>query len=720
MAKPSYSSKKRLLFVFGIVVLIVIALIGRLGYLQIVTGEELKKGALEQWTKGITIKSKRGIIYDRKGKKLAVSISALTVWANPPDIEDPERTAEEVARVLGLDEEVVYAKITKKIGNEKLKQWITKEEAIELRKLKLPGIDIVDDNKRYYPYGNFAAFVLGFTDIDNNGLEGIEKTYDKYLAGTPGRWIKTTDAASRQLPFDGEKIYEASDGLSAVLTIDETIQHFTEKAAEEALIVNKAKNVSIIMMDPRTGDILALANKKDYDPNNPRKALDEEKQKYWDTLSQPELLEQWYETWRNYAISDVYEPGSTFKIITAAAAIEENIAQPDTHFFCNGFVKDIKGVVLKCSRWYNPHGDQTLLEAMNNSCNVAFVDLGRRVGKETLLNYIKAFGFGETTDIDLNGEQGGIIPSTADVIKEVNLATMSYGHGIAVTPMQLANSVAALANGGNLMKPRLVKELIDDEGKTVISYEPEIKRKVISETTSKKMLEMLEAVVAEGTGTKAYIPGFRVGGKTGTAQKIVDGRYVPGKYIASFAAVAPVDDPQIAMLVIIDEPSTGQYYGGTIAAPVARDVLEETLNYLEITPVFTEEEKKLIVENVIVPDIRNMKIGEAGKTLTNAGLKYTTEYLYLTSDSIVLDQFPLPNTEVQKGSIVDLYLNVREGEIIIMPYLIGKDRQEVIQILDELNLNYDLNGEGKAKNQNPLAGEEIQSDRKIEVEFGDT
>lgn len=720
MAKPSYSSKKRLLFVFGIVVLIVIALIGRLGYLQIVTGEELKKGALEQWTKGITIKSKRGIIYDRKGKKLAVSISALTVWANPPDIEDPERTAEEVARVLGLDEEVVYAKITKKIGNEKLKQWITKEEAIELRKLKLPGIDIVDDNKRYYPYGNFAAFVLGFTDIDNNGLEGIEKTYDKYLAGTPGRWIKTTDAASRQLPFDGEKIYEASDGLSAVLTIDETIQHFTEKAAEEALIVNKAKNVSIIMMDPRTGDILALANKKDYDPNNPRKALDEEKQKYWDTLSQPELLEQWYETWRNYAISDVYEPGSTFKIITAAAAIEENIAQPDTHFFCNGFVKDIKGVVLKCSRWYNPHGDQTLLEAMNNSCNVAFVDLGRRVGKETLLNYIKAFGFGETTDIDLNGEQGGIIPSTADVIKEVNLATMSYGHGIAVTPMQLANSVAALANGGNLMKPRLVKELIDDEGKTVISYEPEIKRKVISETTSKKMLEMLEAVVAEGTGTKAYIPGFRVGGKTGTAQKIVDGRYVPGKYIASFAAVAPVDDPQIAMLVIIDEPSTGQYYGGTIAAPVARDVLEETLNYLEITPVFTEEEKKHIVENVIVPDIRNMKIGEAGKTLTNAGLKYTTEYLYLTSDSIVLDQFPLPNTEVQKGSIVDLYLNVREGEIIIMPYLIGKDRQEVIQILDELNLNYDLNGEGKAKNQNPLAGEEIQSDRKIEVEFGDT
>ncbi|MDR7857184.1 penicillin-binding transpeptidase domain-containing protein [Tissierella sp.] len=720
MAKPSYSSKKRLLVALGIIVVVFIALIGRLAYLQVVTGEELKKGALEQWTKGITIKSKRGIIYDRNGKKLAVSVSASTVWVSPADVKDARNTAKEVARVLDLDEEAVYAKLTKKIGYEKIKQWVTKEEATELRRLKLKGIDIVDDNRRYYPYGNFASFVLGFTNTDNNGLYGIEQTYDKKLTGTPGKWIKTTDAASRQLPFDGEKIYEASDGLSLVLTIDEIIQHFAEKAAEEAMIVNQAKTVSIIMMNPKTGDILAMANKGDYDPNEPRIPLDDKTKEEWAALPQEELQKRWYDMWRNYAINDAYEPGSTFKIITAAAAIEENVVQPDTHFYCNGFIKDIKGVTLKCSSWYNPHGDQTFLEGMNNSCNIVFVNTGRKLGKENLYKYIKGFGFGENTGIDLNGEQGGIIPQSVDVIKEVGLATMSYGHGIAVTPLQLVNALSAIANGGNLMEPRLVKELIDADGNIVETYEPIVKRKVISETTSKTMLNMLESVVSEGTGSKSYIPGYRVGGKTGTAQKVIDGRYVQGKYIASFAAVAPVDDPQIAILVIIDEPSAGAYYGGTIAAPVAKTVLEETLNYLEVPTIFTEEEKELVVENVIVPDVRNTEIGEAGKALTAIGLKYTTEYVDLTSESKVLDQFPLPGTEVQIGSIIDLYLNDKDEEMIIMPSLIGKDKTEVISILNELNLNYELKGEGKAIRQNPTFGEHININTKIEVEFGET
>ena len=719
MARPSYSSKKRLLFVLGVVIFISTFLIGRLGYLQVVKGEELKKGALEQWTKGITIKSKRGIIYDRKGKKLAVSVSASTVWASPADIKDPDKTAKEVARILNLDEEQVYSKITKKIGTEKLKQWITREEAQELRKLKLSGIEIVDDNRRYYPYGNFASYVLGFTNIDNNGLEGIENTYDKYLTGTPGKWVKTTDAASRQLPFDGEKIYEASDGLSVVLTIDETIQHFAEKAAEETHTLTQAKNVSIIVMEPKTGDILALTTKPDYDPNEPRVPLNEATKKQWENLSSEELQKRWYDMWRNFAISDAYEPGSTFKIITAATALEENIIKPETHFYCNGFVRDIKGAVLKCSRWYNPHGSLNFREGMNTSCNVVFVDVGRKVGKETFMKYIKAFGFGEKTEIELNGEQAGIIPGNIDNIKEVNLATMSYGHGIAITPLQLINAVSAVANGGNLMTPRLVKELIDDDGKVVESFPPELKRKVISESTSKTMLELLENVVRDGTGTSAYIPGFRVGGKTGTAQKIIDGRYAPGKYIGSFVAVAPADDPQVAILVVVDEP-VGQYYGGTVAAPAAKSVLEDTLNYLEVAPKFTEDEKKMVAEKVIVPDVVGKKIGEAGKYLTDLGLKYTTEYSDLTSESTIIDQFPLPNTEVQKGSIIDLYLNIKPVEKIIMPDLTSKTKAEVMEILDDLNLNYELKGEGTVINQTPASGLQISTDEKIEVEFGDT
>lgn len=718
--KPSYSSKKRLLFMLVVVFIVSVVLIFRLGYLQVVRGQELKKGALQQWTRGITIKSKRGVIYDKKGQKLAVSISASTVWASPADVKtgDPKKTAKEVARVLDMDEDLVYEKITKNIRTERIKQWVSREEAIELRKLNLPGIEIVDDNKRYYPYGNFASHILGFTNIDNKGLDGIESTYDKYLTGVPGKWVKTTDAPGRQLPFDSEKIYEASNGLSVVLTIDETIQHFTEKAAQEALELNGAKNVSVIVMDPNNGDILAMTSKPDYDPNQPRLPLDKETEKEWEDLPQEELSKKWNAMWRNFAINDIYEPGSTFKLVTAATALEENIVTPESNFHCNGF-RDINGAILKCARWYNPHGDQTLREAMNQSCNVAFVDLGRKIGKDLFYKYIQAFGFGESTGIDLNGEERGIIPYSVKNIKEVNLATMSYGHGVAVTPLQLINAVSAISNGGNLMKPRLVKELVDENGEVQISYDPEIKRQVISKNTSDTMLTMMGEVVSEGTGKNAYIPGYRIGGKTGTAQKIIDGRYAPGKYIGSFIGVAPVDDPQVTILVVVDDPN-GIYYGGSVAAPIAKDILEETLQYLEIAPVFTEKEKNKVEEKVMVPDVRNIAIGKAGEILKATGLKYTTEYLDFTHESKVLDQFPLAGVWLEKGSIVDLYLDDSKNEIIIVPDLINKSKDQVIKILNDLNLNYDLNGTGKVKKQNPIPGVKITIDEKIQVEFDGT
>lgn len=718
MQTPNRSTKLRLRIILGVVIGLVILLVGRLFYLQIYKNEELKKGALEQWTKGIDIKSNRGIIYDRKGKKLAVSVTAYTVWATPADIKDPAATANTVSEILEMDQALVLEKLTKNTRTEKVKQWITRDEALELRKLNIRGITVVDDSKRYYPYGNFASYILGFTDVDNNGLYGVEKTYDKYLTGIPGKWVKTTDAANRQLPYDGEKIYDAQDGLSVVLTIDETIQHFAEKEATQALLDNKAKNVSIIIMDPYTGDILALANKPDYNPNEPRVPLDEATKAEWEGLPIEQLQEKWYSMWRNFAINDIYEPGSTFKIVTAAAALEENSANLNTHYFCDGFVRDIKGVVIKCASWYNPHGDQDFAEAFSNSCNVAFVNMGRQVGKEKLYKYIKAFGFGENTGIELLGESPGIIPSSTDVIKEVNLATLSYGHGIAVTPLQMVNAFSTIANGGNLMKPRLIKELIDHEGNIVESYPVEVKRKVLSEETSEKMLLLLEGVVKDGTGRRAYIPGYNVGGKTGTAMKIIDGRYVDGKYIASFGVVAPADDPKIVALIIIDEPQ-GVYYGGTIGGPVAQAVVEETLNYLEVQRKFSDEELKEIDTKVVVPDVRNLKIGEAGKTLTDLGLKYTTEYLEITTDSIIMDQFPLPETEVIKGSIVDLYLNLKP-KTIIMPDLIGKTNEEVKEILDSMNQQYILNGSGKVINQIPAPGEEVSGEINIVIDFSDT
>lgn len=721
MPLPSNTTRKRLLIMLIVVSIAIIFLTARLGYIQIVKGEELKKGALQQWTKGIEIKAKRGVIYDRNGKKLAVSVSSYTVWASPVEIEDPEKTAKQVAEILDLEEEDVYKKLTKKSRVEKIKQWISKEEATALRKANLHGIEVVDDNKRYYPFGNFASHILGFTDIDNNGLYGIEKTYDKYLNGTPGKWIKTTDSAGRQLPYGSEKYYEAQDGLSVVLTIDETIQHFAEKAASETLVKNNAKNVSVLVMEPNTGDVLAMATKPDYDPNNPKEPLDENTKNEWAQLPQKELEKRWYDMWRNFPINDAYEPGSTFKIITSSAGLEENVVTPESKFYCSGYINDIPGAKLKCWRYYNPHGSQTFVEGVQNSCNSVFVELGRRLGNEKMYKYIKAFGFGEPTGIDLPGEQGGIIPSSPDAMKEVNLATISYGQGIAVTPIQLVTAISAVANGGNLMKPRLVKELIDQGGNVVHSFKPEAKRKVISNETSKTLLQILESVVKKGTGKQAYVPGYRIGGKTGTASKVIDGRYVPGKYTASFAGIAPVDDPKVVVLVIIDEPSNGEYYGGRIAGPVAGELIKEILDYLEVEPQFTEEEAEEYNKTSEVPDVRNKSITEAGKILIDMGFKYNIEAPQVQENSMVVDQFPLPGTKVNVGSIIDLYLedNKTGNDKVVMPDLKGKSKEEVKQLLDKMKLQYSFSGEGNVISQSPKPGTEIDENIIIDVEFSE-
>ena len=716
MNTPVKSSKTRLKVALAVAVVLVTTLTIRLGYLQIYKGDDLRKGALEQWTKSIDIKPKRGVIYDRKGSRLAVSVNAFTVWAYPADIKDPEKTALTIAEILDMDVDLIYEKITKKQSSEKIKQWITTEEANVLRQQRLSGISVVDDNKRYYPNGNFASHILGFTNIDNVGLTGIERIYDNYLTGIPGKWMKMTDAANRQLPYDGEKIYESTDGTSLVLTIDETIQHFAEKAAEQALFDNKALNVSIVIMEPKTGDILAMVSKPDFDLNNPREPVDEKLKEEWANLPMDQLQDKWNDLWRNFNVNDIYEPGSTFKLITAAAALEENTTSLNHHYFCNGFYREIKGVQLKCARWYNPHGDQSLREAFNNSCNIAFINIGRQLGKEKFYEYVKAFGFGQKTEVDLLGEQRGIIPSGVDVIKEVNLATMSYGHGVAVTPIQLVNAVSAMSNGGYLMKPRLVKELIDSEGNVVTTFEPEIKKQVISKETSDALLSMMETVVSDGSGTRAQVPGYRVGGKTGTALKIIDGRYAQGKYIASFVGVAPIDDPQFVILVNVDEPE-GVYYGGTVAAPIAQNILAETFNYIEIPPQYTDEELEGNIPKVVVPDLKNLLIGEAGKTLTELGLRYTTEYLELNNDSTVIEQFPSAGVEVQKGSIIDLYLNTLPGNTVSMPYLIDMTKEQVIKTLNDMNLEYTLTGDGVAIEQNPLPGEEITTGTKISVEF---
>ena len=654
MKASTISNKKRLMISLVGILVIIFLLIARIGYLQIVKGETFKKEALEQWTRGIPVKAKRGIIYDRNKKKLAVSVNKDTVWARPGEIDkkNTDKVIKELAQILKLDEKEIAEKLKGKQDLIKLKQWVEKDESEKIKKAKFKGIEVVEDNKRYYPNKNFAAHIIGHTDIDQVGKYGVERIFNDSLSGVAGKWVKTTDAVGRQLPSDYEKRYEAKDGYNVVLTLDEKIQSFAEELSLSTQTEHEAKNTSIMVMDVNTGEILAMANKPDYDPNEPREPVDEKLSKEWAGMSQKQQQENWFEMWRNFPINDNYEPGSTFKIITSAAGIEEGIASKDSKYFCEGRITRVKGG----GSCVKAHGNQNLEDAIRNSCNVAMADIGLELGSKQFYKYLTDFGFGEKTNVSLTGETAGIIPNDPENIKDITLTTLSYGYGVAVTPMQLITAISSVANGGNLMKPQIVKELTDIDGKVVEKIQPEVIRKPISKATSKVMLDMLEGAVSTKDSKEEFVKGYRVGGKTGTARKIVDGKYEQ-VYVASFVGVAPINDPKIAVLVVVDEPSLekGGYYGGSVAKPVAGELIKETLEYLNIKPTEITEDAE--VKNVIVPDLRNQNIKNAADIVSDAGLDYEIDVYSVEANDIIKDQYPSPGTKVKAGSVIELYLN---------------------------------------------------------------
>lgn len=654
MNTSTISNKKRLIISLLGILFVVFFLTLRIGYLQIVRGEEFKKEALEQWTRGIPVKPKRGIIYDRNKKKLAVSVSKDTIWVRPADVDKKKlnKSAKQLANILDLEEKEVTEKLQSKQNLIKIKQWIEKEESEKVRAAKIKGVEIVEDNKRHYPHNDFAAHIIGHTNVDQIGQYGIERIFNDSLTGVPGKWVKTTDAVGRQLPYDYEKLYEAQNGLNVVLTIDETIQSFAEKLSLQTQVKHNAKNASIMVMDVETGELLAMANKPDYNPNEPRLPADKNLAKSWDNITDEERQKKWFEMWRNFPINDNYEPGSTFKIITTAAGLEEGLVNEKSQFYCGGKITKVKNGG-SCVR---PHGNQTLAEAVKNSCNVAMADIGLSLGSTEFYKYIKDFGFGAKTNVSLTGETTGIIPNSAEAIKEINLTTISYGYGVAVTPMQLLTGVSSVVNGGNLMKPQIVKELTDVDGKVVEKFEPEIVRKPISEETSKKMLAILEGAAGNITGNEEFVPGYKVGGKTGTARKIVNGQYKQ-VYVSSFVGVAPIENPKIAVLVIVDEPdpAKGGYYGNLVARPAAGELMKETLEYLNIKPTETSVEGE--TKEVIVPDVRKKSMEKAGEIILEEGLDYEMDAYSVEAKDVIKDQFPTPGTKVKRGSVIELYLD---------------------------------------------------------------
>ena len=650
--------KKRMRNMIFVVLIIMFGLAFRIGWIQFKMGNKLQHMAHLQQTLEREFNPKRGTIYDATGEKiLAVSASVESITVNPVNIssENKERVARKLSELFELDYEKVLKKVSKRSSIETIAKKVDKSKTDELRiwldeNNITTGVNIDVDTKRYYPYNSLAAQIIGFCGSDNQGLMGIEAKYDSELKGQNGSIVKLTDAKGGNLDDEGEEYVKAINGNDLILSIDATIQGIAEKYLEEACIDNVCTDGgNIVIMDPNNGDILAMAGYPTYNLNDPYVPMDSEVSANWDNLSKEEKTAEQQKMWRNKAISDAYEPGSTFKLITSSASLEEKITDTDNsgEFCCTGSIT-ISGVTIKCWRYYRPHGSESLRQALMNSCNPVFIGLGQKLGVKTYYSYLNKFGFLRKTGIDLQGE-GGSIFLAEEKVGPVELGTIAFGQRFEVTPIQMITAVSSIANGGTYVVPRVVKGIVNSQTGEVKNIEPQKKETVISKETSEKVLSMMQSVVAEGTGKNAQVKGYSIGGKTGTSEDGVN----TGKYVTSFVGVAPISNPKLVILITLYNPTgEGGHQGGGVAAPIASQVLGEVLPYLEVKK---DNEKEEDVKNkVAVPNLEGMTIVEAKKVLKdlNLNLEYNEENTENEEERIITEQVPVSGVEVLEESSI--------------------------------------------------------------------
>ena len=714
-----FLTKKRAVVTMFIFYFLIVVIVVNLFRVMIIKGEEYYAIAEDQWTSSVKIQARRGSILDRNLKELAVSANVYRVDLDLKTIREylaknsltENDIAPKIAEALEMTEEKVLKVLNTKdskgnsAGSAYLIRRVEKQKVDKVEELKIQGIIISPDTKRYYPNNAYLSHVLGSTDIDGKGLTGIELIYDEELTGVDGFRIVELDAKSRDLPYSISEYIDPIDGKNVILTVDEKIQFFAEKAASQALIDNKAKAVSIIVMNPENGEILAMVNKPDFNPNTVR-----------DEVGTYDELQQ---LWRNRTVNDIYEPGSIFKIITAIAAIEEGIVSEHDTFECGGH-REVGGRTIHC--WKRTgHGTLNFAEILQNSCNVGFMHIGERLGAETLNKYIEKFGFGQKTNVDLPGEAKGIIKKTEN-ISVVDLATISFGQTNTTTPIQFLAAVNAVANDGVWVRPHLLKEVsyYDDEFNYVVDkkFEDYGEKRVVSEQSAKLMRELLEKVVSEGSASRAAIEGYDIAGKTGTAQKVdsTTGTYGAGKYISSFVGFAPADDPKISVFISIDEPSAGEYYAGVITTPVARQLFSDLFNYLSIDVSSSDEDiKKSLLKDVIIPEIRDLKLEDGQQILKGLNL----EYEVVGEGEKIVDITPKPGYTVKEGTKVIIYKgdSMQIDKQVLMPDLYGYSKQGAIAILESIGLKYKITGEGLMVDQSVEVGKIVQKGDTVELTF---
>ncbi len=691
---------KRVQIVSAVYIVLILLLIANLGYIQIINPEKWTDHATRQQQKDERILPKRGTILDRNGKILAVSIKTYDLWIEKIYVKDASKAAELLNRVLGITDEEFMSKFNDESKRFVIAKNVPQEKVDELKETDPIWIKYEENAQRLYPYGQFAAHVLGHVSKDNHGLSGVEASLDRELRGVYGRRIVIRDKANREIPDSELRFNEPIDGYQVTLTIDEVIQRYVEKVTNQALVETNAVGVTSIVLNPKTGEILAMASKPDYDPNRPSEVLFPEQQKQYEkaqTLEEKSAIV--YKLWRNPSVNDVYEPGSTFKVITAATAIEQNLVRSDETFYDSGSVT-IHDRTIK--NWTSvPYGRVDFRKATVESINTVFVEVGKRIGGTEFLKYINSFGFGKKTGIELPGEATGIIYNEKN-LRPVELATMSFGQGISVTPIQLITAASVIANDGKLIKPTIIKEISTADGEIVHRHEIEVVRNPISADTAQKVMDIMESVGQ--AVSRAQIEGYRVAGKSGTAQKVVDGKY--GAYIGSFVGIVPVEDPQLIVLTIVDQPRAGVAYGGTIAAPVVKSIMEYSLRYLGINPGGIDAAEN---QKVTIPEIRNLSVEQAGKLLDEKNLRYrsATASIPVEPQQIVVNCFPAPGEKIAQGSEIILYLK-NEGEEVVIPDIKGKTLDEASVILEGLGLKPTFNGVGLVKGQSPAAGTKVK------------
>lgn len=627
-----FSLQKRLLAVFLLIISIFFVLIIRIFTLQIVKSDWLQAKAASQWARDLPINAKRGNIVDVNNVTLAESYSSYDVYVRASMVNEPVKVANLLSSVIGLNYEDVFKKVTNTTVSESLiKLQVDENSSKKLIEANLKGIMLSENSKRFYPYGDLLTQVLGFTTIDNVGQAGIELYAEKYLKGVNGYALEESDVRGVKIDNTLSTYIPAVDGCNVKLTIDVNIQQIVENALKVLCEEQKPKTATAIVMNPNTGEIVAMSSKPSFDLNNPPR----------------ENVAELLSTVKNLSIVDVYEPGSTFKVLTTATALEEKVTTPQEGFYDPGY-RIVDGEKIKCWKLIG-HGQQTMTDGLCNSCNSVFVDLALRLGTEKMYEYFKKYGFGEQLGIDFLGEASGILMNKQGV-KRVDLARMGFGQAIAVSPIQLISAICSVVNGGKLYKPYFISEVKDVDGNTVLRSTPTVINKTVSEKTSETIRYMLEQVVVKSNAINAFIPGHRVSGKTGTSQKYENGKIVP-KYTSSFVGAYPANNPDYVVLVIADEPSAGNYFGSVVATPYAKLIFEGIIDYKQYEPTEdVEQDEKKLEKNILVPNLVGLSLTEAVKKLVSLNLQYEIA----GSGEIVKEQTPPPNTYTFENSIVIL------------------------------------------------------------------